>query len=101
MHSNLWVIDALAVAAKTGMGNRINTIMQPCFFQLAGVLPADEAIAQIKHFVDKTYSKRGEAIVARNYAAIDKSLERLSRVPLGTPQRDAAAGYPLGESGPE
>ncbi len=62
------------VATEVGMGNRINTVMQPCFFQLAGVLPADEAIARIKGFVEKTYGKRGEAVVARNFAAIDRSL---------------------------
>ncbi len=65
------------------MGNRINTVMQPCFFQLAGILPADEAIARIKDFVEHAYAKRGEEIVARNFAAIDRSLERLRRVPLG------------------
>ena len=80
---DLWVIDAVAVAAETGMGSRINTIMQPCFFQLAGVLPAEDAIRRIKAFVAKTYSKRGEAIVERNYAAIDRSLERLVHVPRG------------------
>ncbi len=79
----LWVIDAFAVAAEVGMGTRINTVMQPCFFQLAGVLPAEEAIERIKGFVKKTYGKRGEAVVQRNYAAIDRSLERMVRVPLG------------------
>ena len=80
---NLWVIDAMAVAAETGMGNRINTIMQPCFFHLAGVLPAEEAVARIKEFVKKTYLKRGQAVVDRNYAAIDQSIARLGRVTLG------------------
>ena len=80
---DLWVIDALAVADEVGMGNRINTVMQPCFFQLAGILPAAEAIARIKGFVEHTYAKRGEAIVARNFAAIDQSLARLIHVPLG------------------
>ena len=61
---DFWVIDALAVADEAGMGSRINTVMQPCFFQLAGILPPDEAIARIKGFVEKTYAKRGEAIVA-------------------------------------
>ena len=69
---DLWVIDAFAVAAEVGMGNRINTVMQPCFFHLAGVLPADEAIARIKGFVEKTYAKRGQAVVERNFAAIDR-----------------------------
>jgi pyruvate-ferredoxin/flavodoxin oxidoreductase len=79
---DLWVIDALAVADEAGMGSRINTVMQPCFFQLAGILPADEAISRIKAFVKKTYAKRGDAIVQRNFAAIDRSLERLAHVPL-------------------
>jgi pyruvate-ferredoxin/flavodoxin oxidoreductase len=82
---DLWVIDAFGVAAEVGMGNRINTVMQPCFFQLSGVLPADEAIARIKAWVTATYAKRGESIVARNHAAIDRSLERLVHVPLGVP----------------
>ena len=80
---DLWVIDALAVADEAGMGSRINTVMQPCFFQLAGILPADEAITRIKGFVQKTYAKRGEAVVQRNFAAIDRSLERLAHVALG------------------
>ena len=80
---DFWVIDALAVADEAGMGSRINTVMQPCFFQLAGILPADEAITRIKGFVEKTYAKRGEAIVQRNFVAIDRSLERLAHVTLG------------------
>jgi pyruvate-ferredoxin/flavodoxin oxidoreductase len=80
---DLWVIDAFAVAADVGMGNRINTIMQPCFFQLAGVLPPDDAIRRIKGFVEKTYAKRGQAVVERNFAAIDSSLAALGHVPLG------------------
>ena len=85
---DFWVIDALAVADEVGMGSRINTVMQPCFFQLAGILPPDEAITQIKGFVEKTYAKRGEAVVARNFAAIDRSLERLAHVPLGRVRND-------------
>src|SRR4029453_18751116 len=81
---DFWVIDALAVADEAGMGSRINTVMQPCFFKLAGILPPDEAIARIKGFVEKTYAKRGEAVVARNFAAIDRSLERLVHVALGS-----------------
>ena len=79
---NFWVIDALAVADEVGMGSRINTIMQPCFFKLAGVLPPNEAITRIKAFVEKTYAKRGEAVIQRNFAAIDRSLERLAHVSL-------------------
>ena len=75
-----WVIDADAVAHEVGMGNRINTIMQPCFFWLAGVLPADEAMARIKDSVEKAYGRRGHTIVERNFAAIDRAIERLQRV---------------------
>jgi pyruvate-ferredoxin/flavodoxin oxidoreductase len=98
---DLWVIDALAVAAEVGMGNRINTIMQPCFFRLSGVLPADEAIAEIKRFVEKTYAKRGQEIVARNYAAIDMSLANLARVPLGKPGTTAAPAFTIPAGAPE
>ncbi len=98
---DLWVIDALAVAAEVGMGSRINTVMQPCFFHLAGILPADEAIRRIKAFVEKTYAKRGDAIVQRNFAAIDRSLERLAHVslegriarPTAMPAPDAAPDF--------
>jgi pyruvate-ferredoxin/flavodoxin oxidoreductase len=54
-----YVIDAYAVAEKTGMGKRINTIMQTCFFAISGVLPQEQAIAAIKHAVEKTYGKKG------------------------------------------
>lgn len=76
----LWVIDADAVARDTGMGNRINTIMQPCFFQLSGVLPPEEAIARIKGTVEKAYGKRGRSVVDRNFAAIDAALDHLCQV---------------------
>jgi pyruvate-ferredoxin/flavodoxin oxidoreductase len=75
-----FVIDAYEVAQKTGMGGRINTIMQTCFFAISGVLPRDEAIAQIKKSIKKTYSKRGEAVVQRNYEAVDASLAHLFEV---------------------
>jgi len=75
-----WVIDADRVATETGMGNRINTVMQPCFFAVSGVLPADQAIAHIKASVEATYGKRGRAVVDANFAAIDRSLEALARV---------------------
>ena len=76
----LWVIDAYRVAREAEMGNRINTVMQPCFFQLAGVLPPDEAIAQIKAAVESTYARRGRSVIERNFAAIDTALANLHRV---------------------
>ncbi len=94
---DLWVIDAFAVATEVGMGNRINTVMQPCFFHLAGVLPSEDAIARIKEFVEKTYSKRGQAVVDRNFAAIDLSIERLRHVALGA----AATGVAIPPTVPD
>jgi len=79
-HMQFWVIDADRIAVEEGMGSRINTVMQPCFFALSGVLPADEAVACIKESVEKTYGKRGPVIVTRNFAAIDRSLQELAQV---------------------
>ena len=75
-----YTIDASAVARETGMGGRINTIMQSCFFAISGVLPREEAIAQIKHAIEKTYSKRGAEIVKRNFEAVDATLAHLHEV---------------------
>jgi pyruvate-ferredoxin/flavodoxin oxidoreductase len=75
-----YVINAYDVAQQTGMGGRINTIMQTCFFAISGVLPRDQAIAEIKHAIEKTYGKRGEVIVQRNFEAVDQTLENLHEV---------------------
>ncbi len=77
-----FVVDAYDIAEKTGMGRRINTIMQTCFFAISGILPKDEAIAHIKHAVEKTYGKKGQKLLDRNYAAIDATLEGLHEVPV-------------------
>ena len=76
----VFVIDAYQVARETGMGARINTIMQPCFFAISGVLPRDEAIPAIKRSIEKTYGKRGEAVVQKNFAAVDSALDHLHEV---------------------
>ena len=75
-----YVIDAVDVAQKAGMGGRINTVMQTCFFAISGVLPKDEAIAAIKHSIEKTYGKRGPEIVQKNFEAVDSSLANLHEV---------------------
>ena len=77
-----YVIDGYKVAREAGMGTRINTIMQTCFFAISGVLPREEAIEQIKKSIYKTYGKRGEAVVAKNYAAVDAALAHLEKVEL-------------------
>jgi pyruvate-ferredoxin/flavodoxin oxidoreductase len=75
-----FVINGDEVAKVTGMGGRINTIMQTCFFAISGVLPREEAIAAIKHAIQKTYGKRGDTVVQKNYAAVDASLSHLQEV---------------------
>ncbi|TAK16398.1 MAG: pyruvate:ferredoxin (flavodoxin) oxidoreductase [Acidobacteria bacterium] len=75
-----YAIDAAAVAREVGMGKRINTIMQTCFFAISGVLPRDLAISHIKAAIKKTYGKRGAAVVDANYAAVDRTLAALHEV---------------------
>jgi pyruvate-ferredoxin/flavodoxin oxidoreductase len=76
----VFAIDATGVAKKSQLGNRINTIMQTCFFALSGVLPREEAITKIKEFIRKSYGKRGEAVVRQNFAAVDAALAHLREI---------------------
>ena len=75
-----YVINGYEVAEKTEMGARMNTIMQTAFFAISGILPREQAIAQIKHAIEKTYGKRGEAVVKKNFAAVDGTIENLFEV---------------------
>ena len=98
----VFVIDAEAVAKKAGLGRRINTVMQPCFFYLSGVVPQEQAIAKIKAAVEETYGKRGRTVVQRNFAAIDAAIDALHELhvpdrPTSTDQRLA----PLPEAAPD
>lgn len=77
---NLYVIDGYTVAANTGMGSRVNTIMQTCFFAISGILPKDEAIAQIKKAIKKTYGSKGEEVVKKNYEAVDQTLANMHKI---------------------
>ncbi|MEH2202097.1 pyruvate:ferredoxin (flavodoxin) oxidoreductase [Nostoc sp.] len=79
-HLKLYIINASQVARESGMGGRINTIMQVCFFALAGVLPQEEAIAKIKQAIDKTYGKKGAEVVRMNLQAVDNTLDNLHKV---------------------
>ncbi|RLT88041.1 MULTISPECIES: pyruvate:ferredoxin (flavodoxin) oxidoreductase [unclassified Ketobacter] len=79
---SLYIIDAYEVARQSGMGRRINTVMQTCFFAISGVLPRAEAIQQIKASVEKTYGRKGRHITRRNFEAIDNTLAALIKVPL-------------------
>jgi pyruvate-ferredoxin/flavodoxin oxidoreductase len=75
-----YAIDALKVAKDAGMDGRINTVMQTCFFAVSGVLPREEALGQIKKAIEKTYGKKGEEIVRRNFAAVDRALAHLHEI---------------------
>jgi pyruvate-ferredoxin/flavodoxin oxidoreductase len=74
------VINGYDVAEKTGMGGRMNTIMQTAFFAISGILPRDAAIAEIKHAIEKSYGKRGESIVKKNFEAVDATVANLYEV---------------------
>ena len=75
-----YVINGYEVAEKTGMGGRMNTIMQTAFFAISGILPREAAIAEIKHSIEKTYGKRGEAVVKKNFEAVDATVANLYEV---------------------
>ncbi len=81
---HFYVINAYEVAKSTGMGARINTIMQTCFFAISGVLPREQAIAEIKRAIQKTYSRQGEVVVQRNFEAVDQALAHLYEVDTPT-----------------
>ncbi|MDJ1179644.1 pyruvate:ferredoxin (flavodoxin) oxidoreductase [Roseofilum sp. BLCC_M91] len=96
-----YVIDANQVARDTGMGGRINTIMQTCFFALAGILPRDEAIAQIKKAIQKTYGKKGSEIVQLNIKAVDQTLDNLYEVNVGQANSTVHIMPSVGDAAPE
>jgi pyruvate-ferredoxin/flavodoxin oxidoreductase len=81
-NADFYVIDANAVAQQSGMGRRINTVMQVCFFALSGVLPREQAIEAIKDSIRRTYGNKGEEIVAKNLQAVDNALQHLHKVLL-------------------
>jgi pyruvate-ferredoxin/flavodoxin oxidoreductase len=91
----LYVINASKVARETGMGSRINSILQTCFFAVSDVMPKEDAIAYIKNAIRKTYGRKGEAVVQKNFEAVDKTLENLSLIDysgftIGKKEIDAA-----------
>ena len=93
-----YTIDAYDIAKEIGLGVRINTIMQTCFFALSNVIPKDEAIKSIKKFTEKTYGRKGEKILKMNYEAIDKALDNLHEVKV--PEK-ASSSYDLKDPIPE
>ena len=99
--AKFYTIDAVKVAKETGMGGRINTIMQTCFFALSGVLPREEAIEQIKYAIKKTYGKKGEEVVKKNIAAVDQTLANLHEVTVPAQVTSTFEMPPVFASAPE
>jgi len=101
--AKLFVIDATKVARASGMGGRINTIMQVCFFALSGVLPKDEAIDAIKKSIKKTYGKKGDEIVKMNLQAVDNTLAHLHEVSVANHKLNGAGPLlpPISPAAPE
>jgi pyruvate-ferredoxin/flavodoxin oxidoreductase len=97
-----YVINGYEVAEKTGMGGRMNTIMQTAFFAISGILPREAAIAEIKHSIEKTYGKRGEAVVKKNFDAVDSTLANLYevKVPAGITSKTTRR-LPVPQEAPE
>ncbi len=96
-----YVINGYEVAEKTGMGSRVNTIMQTAFFAISGILPRDQAIEQIKKAIKKTYGKRGEAVVQQNFEAVDSTLTNLFEVEVpGVITSSATRRAPVPETAP-
>lgn len=77
---NLYIIDSVAIAAKLGLGNRTNTVLQSAFFKIADIIPAEDASRYMKEAILKTYGRKGEAVVNMNYAAVDAGVEGLVKV---------------------
>jgi len=97
----VYAIDAYKVAEETGMGNRINSVMQTCFFAISGVLPREEAISHIKKAIEKTYGKKGAEVVRRNFAAVDATLENLHEIPVGSPTGNVKMRPTVPENAPD
>jgi pyruvate-ferredoxin/flavodoxin oxidoreductase len=91
----LFTIDAYSVARDTGMGSRINTIMQACFFKLAGVMDTGKAISEIKKAIEKTYRKKGDEVVQKNHAAVDQALSHLYEVTVDGDQASGIGERPV------
>ena len=86
----LHVIDATRVAKEAGLGRRINTVMQTCFFALSGVLPREQAIAKLKEAIEKSYGKKGASLVRKNFAAVDQTLDHLREVEVPTQRAESS-----------
>src|ERR1051326_4410671 len=100
--AKLYVVDAYKVARETGMGSRMNTILQVCFFAISKVLPREEAIEAIRDAIRHTYGKKGEEVVQKNLHAVDETLSHLFEVPLpAQPTSRTPMPAPFSEEAPQ
>ena len=90
-----YVIDASRVAREAGLGNRINTVLQTCFFAISGVLPRDQAIARIKHSIEESYGDKGGDVVRRNFQVVDDALAHLHEVRVPDAATSGVVHLPL------
>ncbi len=90
-----YVIDASRVAREAGLGNRINTVLQTCFFAISGVLPREEAIARIKHSIEESYGDKGGDVVRRNFQVVDDALAHLHEVAVPDAATSGLVHLPL------
>jgi len=100
--ADFYIIDAYKIADEVGLGSRINTVMQTCFFAISGVLPKDQAIEEIKKMIRKSYGKKGEDVVKMNFSAVDQALENMHKVELPAKvDSDIKMRPPVPEDSPE
>ena len=97
----LWGIDAASIAREAGLGSRVNTVLQTCFFHLTDLLPTDDAIAHIKEQIAKMYGKRGMAVIERNNRAVDNAVAGLARVSIGSEMSHRRIPATVPEDAPE
>ena len=98
---NVWAVDAATVAIEAGLGGRINTVLQTCFFHLTDFLSTEDSMVAIKEHIRKSYGKRGQAVVKRNEEAVDRALRGLYRVEPGPVTSDRRIGDPVPEVAPD
>ena len=91
-------VDAVKIAAETGMGGRINTIMQVAFFKIANVIPVDKAVEYIKYAIKKSYGSKGDKVVNMNIAAVDRGIEAIEEINYPAAWANATTGATLEET---
>ncbi|MFO0753831.1 MAG: pyruvate:ferredoxin (flavodoxin) oxidoreductase [Thermodesulfovibrionales bacterium] len=98
----MYVIDAFSIADEIGLGTKINMIMQTAFFVISGILPKERAVAALKDQIQKTYGKKGQAVVSMNFAAVDRALEGIAEVAVpGRVTSQKRQRPPVPENAPE